>query len=72
MQPLCARFVVGSHAQGDFKYVGLHMVQHTDRSVSIDLDDYIESMDIPTLKRSKEDLSSVDYTSNRSLVGELN
>ena len=72
MEPLARRFVVGSSGVKDFKYVGLHVNQADDSSVSVDTNHYAHSMECPEVKRSKDDLSSAEYTVFRSLVGSLN
>ena len=72
MEPLARRFVFGSGGAHDFKYVGLHISQADSGSISVDTDDYAQSMECPEVKRSKDDLVASEYTVFRSLVGALN
>ena len=70
IEPLSKRFIVGNQSGKDFKYVGLHITQNEKYEISVDQNNYSDSIPMPTTHKNKHiDLSSEEYTEFRSLVG---
>jgi len=75
IKPLSAKYHTSRLESGTFRYVGINIVQGTDKVV-LHQNDYLQGLsddDLPTPTReSDRDLNSVEYSLFRSLVGKLN
>ena len=73
MVPLRSRFVAGKVESGHFKYVGLSISQSS-QGISVDLDDYIDSICIDRVEVESFDrsLDKHEVSRFRGIVGKLN
>ena len=73
IQPLTQRFKAGREAEAEFKYVGIQISQNEHFEISVNQNQYTQSMEIPEVANNKHaDLSPTEYSEFRSLVGGIN
>ena len=74
--PLRSRFLAGKLVETIFKYIGFNIHQ-TSKGIVLDQQDYINSLDIPTLasthmSQKLDSLTSSEHSKYRGVVGQLN
>jgi hypothetical protein len=75
--PLCQKIVIGSTNTATFRYIGVHLSQEKDFSVTIDQVDYAGSLEEVELSRQRSaqrssNLEKGESDEFRSLLGQLN
>ena len=75
--PLCRRIVIGSTNTATFRYIGVHLSQEKDFSVTVNQVDYAESLEEVKLSRQRSaqrssHLEKGESDEFRSLLGQLN
>ncbi|XP_035684716.1 uncharacterized protein LOC118421507 [Branchiostoma floridae] len=74
MKPLSEKYHTSRQESGTFTYVGISIVQDTDK-VTLHQNDYLEGLSddaLPPLSHDSRDLNSEEYTMFRSIVGKMN
>lgn len=76
MEPLCRRFIAGKVEKESFSYVGFQ-IRQTDDGIYIDMNEYVDSIEIPKLDPDREtekndQLTAKELTMYRSVIGNLN
>ena len=71
-------FSIGTEFNTDFKYIGIHLQQNDDGTISIDQKDYVKDLEIIILEQDRKDLSKqepvneIERSQIRQVIGKLN
>ena len=71
-------FSIGAEYNTDFKYIGIHLQQNDDGTISIDQKDYVKDLEVITLEQDRKGLSKqepvneIERSQIRQVIGKLN